>query len=390
MALGVAALIVVLSVLNGFFDFVRDMLISYDPHVRIVSVSDRGLQKVDSLVSIAEAIPGVIQVSPYVEGKAMLRHDSQSDVNKVVIVRGIEMSNMGEDNNLVTGITFGTFDVSRKNGRPGIVLGRRLGERLLIAPGGGTRPASRVALLSASGLVRSFVNVFSSSPIREFEVRGLFHLESVYDESHVFIDLKEAQRLFRTGRTVSGIEIRLEDLERAPEVKAALRERLDASTYEILTWYDLQKSLYDVMRLEKYGASLILALIILVAAFNIVGSLTMIVIEKRRDVGVLRAMGASQQDIKKIFLLEGLFIGVLGSGMGLVLGLGIALTQQYFEIVPLAEAESFLIDAYPVSIQFADVFVVTVIALGLCILASVYPARRAASIEPAEAIRVQG
>lgn len=390
MALGVAALIVVLSVLNGFFDFVRDMLISYDPHVRIVSVSDRGLQKVDSLVSIAEAIPGVIQVSPYVEGKAMLRHDSQSDVNKVVIVRGIEMSNMGEDNNLVTGITFGTFDVSRKNGRPGIVLGRRLGERLLIAPGGGTRPASRVALLSASGLVRSFVNVFSSSPIREFEVRGLFHLESVYDESHVFIDLKEAQRLFRTGRTVSGIEIRLEDLERAPEVKAALRERLDASTYDILTWYDLQKSLYDVMRLEKYGASLILALIILVAAFNIVGSLTMIVIEKRRDVGVLRAMGASQQDIKKIFLLEGLFIGVLGSGMGLVLGLGIALTQQYFEIVPLAEAESFLIDAYPVSIQFADVFVVTVIALGLCILASVYPARRAASIEPAEAIRVQG
>lgn len=390
MALGVAALIVVLSVLNGFFDFVRDMLISYDPHVRIVSVSDRGLQKVDSLVSIAEAIPGVIQVSPYVEGKAMLRHDSQSDVNKVVIVRGIEMSNMGEDNNLVTGITFGTFDVSRKNGRPGIVLGRRLGERLLIAPGGGTRPASRVALLSASGLVRSFVNVFSSSPIREFEVRGLFHLESVYDESHVFIDLKEAQRLFRTGRTVSGIEIRLEDLERAPEVKAALRERLDASTYDILTWYDLQKSLYDVMRLEKYGASLILALIILVAAFNIVGSLTMIVIEKRRDVGVLRAMGASQQDIKKIFLLEGLFIGVLGSGMGLVLGLGIALTQQYFKIVPLAEAESFLIDAYPVSIQFADVFVVTVIALGLCILASVYPARRAASIEPAEAIRVQG
>ena len=144
------------------------------------------------------------------------------------------------------------------------------------------------------------------------------------------------------------------------------------------------------MRIVKYGACCILALIILVAAFNIVGSLTMIVIEKRRDVGVLRAMGASQQDIKKIFLLEGLFIGVLGSGMGLVLGLGIALTQQYFEIVPLAEAESFLIDAYPVSIQFADVFVVTVIALGLCILASVYPARRAASIEPAEAIRVQG
>jgi len=389
-ALGVASLIVVLSVLNGFFDFVRDLLVSYDPHVRIVSVSDRGLQNVDSLVTIAEALPGVVQVSPYVEGKAMLRHDSRSDVNKVVIVRGIEMSDFGDDSDLVSGVTFGSFDVSRKNGRPGIVMGRRLGERLLLAPAGGSNPASRVALLSASGLVRSFVNVFGGVPIREFEVRGLFHLESVYDESHVFIDLKEAQRLFRTGRTVSGIEIRLDDLERAPEVKALLQQQLEPSAYEILTWYDLQKSLYDVMRLEKYGASLILALIILVAAFNIVGSLTMIVIEKRRDVGVLRAMGASQQDIKQIFLLEGLFIGVLGSGVGLILGLGIALAQQYLKIVPLADAESFLIDSYPVSIQFLDVFVIAVIALGLCVLASVYPARRAASIEPAEAISVEG
>ena len=101
-------------------------------------------------------------------------------------------------------------------------------------------------------------------------------------------------------------------------------------------------------------------------------------------------MGASQQDIKQIFLLEGLFIGILGSGMGLVLGLGIALAQQYFKIVPLADAESFLIDSYPVSIQFLDVFVIAAIALGLCVLASVYPARRASSIEPAEAISVEG
>lgn len=388
--LGVAALIVVLSVLNGFFDFVRDMLIAYDPHVRIVSVSEHGLRNVDSLTTLVWTIPGVVQVSPYVEGKAMLRHGGNSDVNKVVIVRGIDVDDLGDEAPLVTGVTFGSFDVSRSNGRPGIVIGRRLGERLLLAPAGGSQPASRVALLSASGMVRSFVNVFGGAPIREFEVRGLFHLESVYDESHVFIDLKEAQRLFRTGRTVSGIEIRLDELERAAEVKSALQARLDMSSVEVLTWYDLQKSLYDVMRLEKYGASLILALIIVVAAFNIVGSLTMIVIEKRRDVGALRAMGATQRDIRRIFLIEGLLIGVLGSGTGLVLGLGIALLQKHFQLVPLADAGSFLIDAYPVVINPLDVLVIALIALGLCVLASVYPARRAASIQPAEAVSVEG
>jgi len=154
------------------------------------------------------------------------------------------------------------------------------------------------------------------------------------------------------------------------------------------TWYDLKKSLYDVMQLEKWGASAILMLIVLVAAFNIVGSLTMVVIQKRRDVGVLQAMGVSRKDIRAIFLVEGLFIGVLGTGVGLALGLGLALLQKYFELVPMAQAESFLIDAYPVSVLWTDVVLVASIALGLCVLASLYPAARAAAIEPAQAIQM--
>ena len=389
-SLGVAALIVVLSVLNGFFDFVRDMLVSFDPHVRIVSTSERGIQSVDSLVGIASLMPSVRYAAPYVEGKALLRHDGASDVNKVVIVRGVDPTNLSEDSGVLAGIVFGGFDLSNKDGRPGVVLGQRLGERLLLIPGGGGQAASRVALLSAPALERTFTRVLSGIPFRQFEVRGLFQLEAVYDESHVFIDLSEAQRLFRMGPFVSGLDLRLDDLERAGEVKDLLSEQLDPAQFTVLTWYDLQKSLYDVMRLEKWGASLVLILIVIVAVFNILGSLTMIVIEKRRDVGALRAMGATRKDIRRIFLIEGLLIGALGSGIGLVLGLGLALAQKKFALVPLAGAESFLIDAYPVSIQTFDVAVITLVALGLCVAAAVYPANRATKIEIAEAVAVEG
>lgn len=389
-ALGVAALIVVLSVLNGFFEFVRDMLVSYDPHVRIVSVEERAFEPDDSLTAVVASWPGVQSASPYVEGKAMLLHDSRADVNKVVIVRGIDPTALTQEDGVVSGTTFGQFSVDRVDGRPGIVMGRRLGERLLISPGGGSAPPSRVALLSAPAIERMYTRVLSSSPIRQFEVRGLFQLETVFDESHVFVGLSEAQSLFRMGRSVSGIDVRLAELDDTAEYQAWLRERIDTDKYEVLTWYDLQKSLYDVMQLEKWGASLVLFLIVIVAAFNIVGSLTMIVIEKRRDVGALRAMGVAARDIRRIFLTEGALIGGVGAGSGLVLGLLLAWLQMEFGLVSLPGSDSFLIDAYPVSIRLFDVALVSLSAIGLCVLAAWYPAHRAAAIEPATALRSDG
>ncbi len=149
----------------------------------------------------------------------------------------------------------------------------------------------------------------------------------------------------------------------------------------------MQGSLYSVMKLEKWAASAILALIIVVAAFNIVGALTMIVIEKQRDLGALQAMGASRADVRRIFLLEGLLVGGVGAGIGLALGLAISVVQQTFGVVKLAEAGSFVIDAYPVAIRPLDVGGVVVAAVGLCALAAVYPAARAASIDPARAVQ---
>lgn len=387
--LGVAALIVVLSVMNGFYDFVRDLLVSLDPHVRIVSVEERGLANADSLMALALDIRHVEHASAYVEGKALLLPREGADVNKVVIVRGVEPEAYSGVSTVVEQTGLGSFSLDRRDGQPGLVAGMSLGQRLALLPGTRGADPSRVALLSAPAIERMLVTVFGGPSLMWFEVRGLFELEEVYDESHVFVGLQEAQQLFRMNERVSGVELRLDDLNHAERVKTALQARLSEERFEVLTWYDLQKSLYDVMRLEKWGASVILALIIVVAAFNIVGSLTMVVIEKRRDVGVLQAMGVSRKDIRRIFLLEGLLVGALGTAAGLILGLGLSVLQQAYELVPLARAESFMISAYPVSIQVLDIVIICAVAVGLCVAAAVYPAARAASIEPAEAVNVE-
>lgn len=389
-ALGVASLIVVLSVMNGFYDFVRDMLVSLDPHVRIVSAEERGVSNPDSLMRLALDVDHVEYASAYVEGKALLVPRSGGDVNKVVVVRGVQPEAYSTVSGVVERTGLGAFEFERSDGRPGLVAGMSLGQRMALLPGTRGSGASQVALLSAPALENMLTSIFGGAPYMWFEVRGLFELEDMYDESHVFISIDDAQRLFRMGENVSGVELRLDDLDRADEVKAALSRTLPADEFEVLTWYDLQRSLYDVMRLEKWGASVILALIIIVAAFNIVGSLTMVVIEKRRDVGVLQAMGTSRRDIRRIFLLEGALVGGLGTFAGLVFGLGLALLQKYYELVPLAGSESFMIDAYPISIRALDLVLICTVAVGLCMLAAVYPARRAASIEPATAVNVEG
>ncbi|GAB5518140.1 MAG: ABC transporter permease [Rhodothermales bacterium] len=386
---GVAALIVVLSVMNGFFGFVRDMLISMDPHVRIVSAEERGLAAADSIAELALTLDHVEQATPYVEGKALLLKEAGSDVNKVVVVRGINDTAMQRFADATLGQGAGTFDVARQDGRrPGVILGWGLGQRLGLPPD--TKGGSRIALLSAQGIERMMTQVFGAPQMTTFDVRGLYQLQEVYDENYVFIDLPEAQRLFRMRDRVSGIELRLDDLEQAEGVKAQLQQRLSTEQFTVETWYDLQKSLYDVMKLEKWGASAVLVLIVIVAVFNIIGSLTMVVIEKRRDIGVLQAMGVSKRNIRRIFLTEGLLIGVTGTGLGLLLGLGLAWAQQQFGLVKLSDAESFMIEAYPVVIEAGDVAVIAIVAMVLCVLAAYYPATRAAAIEPATAVQMDG
>jgi len=384
--LGVAALIVVLSVMNGFYDVVRDLLVSLDPHVRVVNAEGGGVANADSLLRLARETEHVTAAAPYVEGKALLLTRGGSGANRVVRVRGVDPSMV---QTAAPPMAMGMFDLARDGtDTPGIVLNRTLGRRMGALPAAGGQAASAVGLLSAPAIERTLTNVFASPPIRRFDVRGLFQVQGASEGQRVFISLDEAQQLFRTDGRVTGIDLRLDNLERATAVKAALQQKLSPDRYTVQTWYDLQKSLYDVMRLEKWGASAILGLIVIVAAFNIIGSLTMVVIEKRADIGVLQAMGVSQADVRRIFLFEGALIGAVGTGLGLALGLGLAFLQKYYELVPMAQAESFLIDAYPVSVQPLDVVLIALVSFGLCVLAALYPAARASAIEPARAVHL--
>ncbi|MEM6325582.1 MAG: ABC transporter permease [Bacteroidota bacterium] len=397
-ALGVAALVVVLSVMNGFYDVVRDLLVSVDPHVRIESVGGRGIEEPEALVALASGAEGVVSATPYVEGKALVTSPEAPTLNQVVTVRGVDPAAL--DTQTAEAIRQGAFDLARDEDLPGLVMGASLASRSGVfagtsatPEGGGETEGTRVSLLSAPALERALVAFPFGLPAQQaFEVRGIYELEPAYDESHLFVGLEEGQRIFRLDGRVSGIDLRLDDLDDAAGVADDLRAQLAADglseRFNVRTWYDLQASLYGVMRLEKWAASAILFLIIVVAAFNIIGALTMTVIEKRRDLGVLQAMGASRKDVRRIFLLEGLLVGGVGTSIGLALGLFICWIQATFEVVQLgSEAGSFVIDAYPVQVRPFDVAVVVVLAVGLCALAALYPATRAAQTEPARAVQ---
>lgn len=390
LAIGVAALIVVLSVMNGFFDFVRDMLVSVDPHVRIVSVDERGLNDPDTLMAMALDMRHVEEAAPFVEGRALLSMGNDGREARVVTVRGVDAATLGGVGQIVAQTGRGSFDVERRDGRSGLVMGMDLAQRLGVRPATDERAGDTVGVLSAQGIERMLTQPFSVPQVRPFELRGLYRLQGAYDENHLFIGLTEAQQLFRMGTRVTGVELRLDDIDRSDRVQRELQAALDGDRFEVRTWYDLQRSLYDVMQLEKWGATLILFLIVIVAAFNIVGSLTMIVIEKQRDVGVLQAMGVSRKNIRRIFLLEGGLIGGVGVGAGFVGGLTLAWLQDAYGLVPLAGAEAFLIDAYPIAVQTSDLLLIGSGAFVLCLLAAVYPAARAAAVEPARAVQVDG
>ncbi|WP_022835360.1 ABC transporter permease [Salisaeta longa] len=386
--LGVAALIVVLSVMNGFYDFVRDLLVSLDPHVRIVRADGAPMARADSVAQVARRLPMVASAAPYVAGKALLVTDNGiTGPTPVVQVHGV-----GAQAALRTGahehpMAYGRFDVSTDSAGAGAVVSLGMGQRLGLLPAGTGRAGATVGLLSAPALEQALTSVFGGPSIQQFTVRGLYRPQAAGTAERVFIGLEPAQRLFNLAGRASGVDLRLQRLAAAPAAKDALQQRLGAR-FAVRTWYDLQESLYDVMRLEKWGASAILLLIVIVAAFNIVGSLTMVVIEKRSDVGALMTMGVSRRNIQKIFLLEGAIIGAVGTGGGVLLGLGLALIQQYFKVVPMAQAESFLIDAYPVMIRASDILLIAGVAFVMCIAAAWYPATRAARIVPAEAVHL--
>ncbi|MDR8391310.1 ABC transporter permease [Aliifodinibius sp. S!AR15-10] len=375
--IGTALLIVVLSVFNGFFDVIKGLLLSYDPDIRIQSATTTEMVYNPDLVSELESIPEVMVAAPYISDKALLTHAQNQD--QVVDIRGIRKDDFFRLNQAEEMMTNGTFDLSVRNKQPGVVMSERQLNQFNLEVG------DQVALLSAEGMRKSLTQ-FSFPRIYRFQVRGSYFMQQVVSEPVVYVDLEAAQRLFEYRNQITGIDLRLTNSDLANSVKTEIESKL-GSDYTISTWYDLQKPLYDVMLLEKWGSYVILMIIVLVAVLNIVGSLTMIVIQKKRDIGILSTMGLSPDKIKSIFVKQGLYIGLIGCGIGGSLGLLLSWLQKEYGLIKLSSA--FIIDAYPASIDLFDVGIILAGTLLLCLAASWYPAKRASGVEPAEAIRYE-
>lgn len=373
---GVAALIIVLSVFNGFNSVVTNVLVGFDPHVRIEPARGRGFPVPDSLLGAVTADPRVVAASPYIASKALL---ITPRVDRVVLIKGVIDTTIDLVSGVKRSTVLGSFRFNDTPEKGGIVLGLALADRL------GTMVGSEVTIVSPVG-AEAMLTQFGQPLTRKCSVRGIYDSRNKdYDAHYAFVSLESARQLFQYHDSYSGIEIRLRDLRDADDVKAALESRLGGA-YTVSTWYDLHRDLYSVMKIERWTAYIILCLIVGVATFNVLGSLTMGVIEKRRDIGVLKAIGATRSSITRIFMFEGLLVGAIGTAAGVLIGVLVCYLQVQYRLFPL-DPTVYIIPAIPVELRGSDFVAVIFASMTLSTLASLHPARQAARLQPVEAIR---
>ncbi len=375
--LGVASLIVVLSVFNGFGSLVTSFLVNFDPHIRIEIISEDSKKIEEKVENELNDIKEVKSYSRYVNGKVLA---FQSHITQIVNLKGIEEKNDKSIYNIKSSVELGKFDLSVRDGIPGIVLGLPLADHMQSIVG------DTLTLISPAG-IEKYITQLSMPKTEKFVIRGIYiSNNNEYDASYIFTNLTTAQNLLGYNKNIQGFDVLLNDINQSEKIKEKLESKLDKNTYSINTWYDFHKDLYSVMQIERWTAYIILSLIIAVATFNILGSLSMSVIEKQRDIGILRSMGVREKSILKIFMYEGLLIGLAGTIGGVILGYFICWLQLHFNIYPL-DPTQYKIDSLPLQIKISDFFFITGASMLLTYLASLIPARRAAKINPLEAIK---
>ncbi len=377
--IGVAALIIVLSVMNGFETQVRDRIIGADAHIRLGTLGENGITNVDSVVQLITGLPHIAGISPYIMEKGMIREGSRTEG---LIVRGIDPQTVGQVSDLPQkiahgGLHLGRTDVTGQDNLPGIVLGRYLADRLYATL------ADTIVLFSPGA-----AGPFIQPRVKQFLVAGVFETGLYeYDDVFAYISISEAQELFRLPGKITGLEIKLDDYERAAQVKEEIQGVLGYPYYP-RTWFEMHRNLFSWMKIEKWMTFILLSLIIMVAAFNIISSLIMVVLEKKKDIGILKSLGATNASIRRIFIYEGLAVGCIGTIAGTLLGwltCSLQLKYRFFSLPP----DVYFINELPVLMKTGDFVMITLAALALCFLASIYPASKAASLIPVEAIRYE-
>jgi len=376
-ALGVTTLIVVLSVITGFHNDIKRKILGTNSHLMVLR-SGGGMEKWAEIKEKVKGFPGVEAVTPFVYSQAMVT--SKTNVMGVAL-RGIDPKSISAVVDLARNLKEGQIsELERKREvPPGIIIGQELA-RLL-----GVIREDRINLISPLGSLTPFGMI---PRMKEFQVVGIFDSGMYeYDSSLTFIHLAEAQKFFDLGSKVTGLEVRVRKIEEADRIGAQISLDLGYPFYT-RDWKEMNRNLFSALRLEKAVMFVILILIVLVASFNIIANLTMLVTEKGKEIGILKAMGASARGIMRIFLFEGFIIGFTGTVLGLGGGLGLCWILKRYHIIELP-ADIYYITTFPVETHFGEVLLVCCTALFISLVATLYPSLKAARKDPVEAIRYE-
>lgn len=383
-ALGTAALIITLCIVSGFEREMRLKFISFDAHVRLKTFEGMGLMHDrDAYAARIRRMNHVSGVSPYVEKEAMIRSKRATDG---VIVKGIDQTTVDQVLNIrkdvIASRGSSPIDLVKPTDSaaalPGILIGKKLADKLTVSLG------DKVTLFSLKN-----TPAFVEQPrVRQFTVTGVYRSGlAEYDNVMVYVDIAEAQKLFDYHNAINGFEIKLDNLDEASDVADSLMAAFGYPHYA-RTWFDLHRNLFSWLETNNLLMMIIFSLIIMVAAFNIIGTLFMIVIEKTKDIGILKSMGVPERGIRRIFMFEGLLIGVIGSGCGALLAWILCEWQERFKVIALS-SDVYFMDAVPIQLNPWYFIVIAVFAVLLCVLATVYPSLKASKLNAVEAIRYE-
>ncbi len=377
-ALGVASLIIVLGVMNGFSENLRDKILGMNAHV-VVGDYTGGISEYVELAEELNSLPGVSGSSPFIYTEVML---SSPGGVKGVVLRGIDPAKASGVMSLDQEMTAGRVaDLETENDFPGIIIGQELASRISVGVG------DTVNILTPSG-GRSSAGF--TPWISVFEVRGVFKSGMYeYDSSFGYTTINAAQSIlgFREDM-VTGIEVRVHNVDRAHIVSRTVDDFLSGYPYYVRNWMEMNQNLFAALKLEKIAMGVILAMIILVGSFSIITALVMLVMEKTRDIAILMSMGATRSLIRRIFTLLGMLIGAVGTILGFIFGLGISHLLKKYQFIRLP-ADVYYLDHLPVLHQTQDLVIIGLAAMFLCFLATIYPSRKASNLNPADALRYE-
>jgi lipoprotein-releasing system permease protein len=379
---GVSALIVVMGVMNGLQRDLREKILIGSPDIRVLSFgADMRIDDWQSVLKRVQAEPGVVAAGPFVMTQCLVNAGHSYMEGGYVVGLPPQTRDAPEVTDIRKRATIGDFRFASADGAGrGIALGKLVAGRLNAFVG------DTVTLVC---LGKGEINAVTGQPVpltMRFEVTGVFDTGMYeYDNAYMYVALPVAQELAGLGDGVTGIEVRTRNRWDAKEVGDELAKKLQFP-YRTVDWQEQNKSLFQALKLEKLGMGLILLLIVLVAAFNIVSNLTMVVTDKTREIGILKAMGMTSRSVRRVFFAQGFVIGLVGTLLGVVLGIAASLALGKYQFIKL-NPEIYFIDHLPVATEAVDIVMTIVASIGIAALATLYPSMQAARLYPIEAIR---